>query len=277
MKKRLLLVLAAAALLLTVIAPAETTPPPEKFSDLVVETACPTCGVKAANDPLFETNHALCKNCGLRNCDPAYARREHSLCGGCGLQKCSPEYDADAHMKCAGCLEQLCISEAEHSSCAGCHRYLCRESDDYNSYTHSVNAYGRFTCLDYPEEPVPTPTPEPIPAPKPVTPPEEEEKKDPICPGGCDAPEPCTTCNGYLCEGKYLCQLPKCQLKLPDDSICGMHHQYQCTGNSSHNPACYICGLCMENPAHKAIECSECGRCSGEHTNRCSQNAAAQG
>ena len=157
MMKRLIPILLAAVLLLSVIAPAETVsnlPPPERFSASEL-LSCPACGILAANDPLFESNHAACEGCGLRNCEAAHARKAHSFCGGCGMRKCDAAYDEAAHMKCAGCREQLCASESDHSYCDGCKRYVCRENDHYSDYIHFLNAYGRWTCLDYPEEPAP--------------------------------------------------------------------------------------------------------------------------
>ena len=132
-------------------------------------TACPSCGVLASRDPLFETNHAACDACGLRNCDPAHARKAHTACSGCGLRKCAEDFVEEEHMKCAGCREMLCASEVEHISCPGCHRYSCKEADQYDTYNHTLNDYGRYPCLDYPEEPE-------------VEEPEEEEQKPEVKP-----------------------------------------------------------------------------------------------
>lgn len=203
MMKRLIPLLLIAVLLLGVTASAETNP----------NTSCPSCGVSAARDPLFESNHAACTGCGLRNCDPVHARKSHSLCSGCGMRKCDADYDESAHMKCAGCHELLCASADDHTACPGCHRYACRPADHYGDYSHWRNGYGRYTCLDYPEEPETEPEAEPEVEPAPASEPAPATEPAPAfsCPAQlCTAP---TTPHSFWlgkCGNHYLCvKLPK--------------------------------------------------------------------
>lgn len=202
MMKRLIPLLLIAVLLLGVAAPAETSSP----------VTCPACGVSSARDPLFESNHAACDGCGLRNCEAAHARKSHGLCSGCGMRKCDAEYDESAHMKCAGCREQLCVSTDDHSSCPGCHRYACRAADHYADYTHWRNDYGRYTCLDYPEEPEVEVEPEPEAEPAPAAEPTPAFS----CPAD-NCTDPATPHSYWLgkCGNHYLCvKLPKYDLDL---------------------------------------------------------------
>lgn len=247
MKRRLFpVLLLVAALLLTVIAPAEAP----------TDAACESCGVLAWTDPLFETNHAACEGCGLRNCDPMSARKAHTFCSGCGLRKCDSEYNEDEHMKCAGCRELLCVSGRNHTHCEGCKRYVCREADHYGDYLHLYNAYGRWTCLDYPEEPEPEQESEPEskpeskPTPKPAC--KDGYCSDPTGHSYCEVCERCTENEHY-----YRCPVSVTQ---DSDEKCGMHHTDYCYRNDTTRPECNVCFTCAlntksHNPNQK-IKCS---------------------